>query len=396
MIHVALVAPYPLPGKLARGGVERVTEVLRVGLARHARVSVLVPNAPEDLTFRDEHGPIRYLKRAPIPGVLSYCTLMSKAVLAEIAGLAPDIVHVQDMGGVATLWPAATPRPRVFTIHGILDEDIRQEPGSGLVRRATRELRARFMAAVERRARALFDDVVVINPYVLEAMPDLASRRTHAIPNPVDPVFLGEGQARREPADGAMRLLQAGLVSPRKNVAGSIAILAELRRLGTMARLDVVGPIADPAYKQHCDALVASLDLGEHVTFHGGVSPAGMAGWMDRSDALLLVSGQETAPIVVAEAHCRGLPVAVRPAFGFRHMVRAGVDGCFLPGESASADARAVASMASVPWDRDAIRAAARQAYDPDTLVRRTLALYETALARSGAGATRPLDLEIA
>ncbi|MCP8938418.1 glycosyltransferase family 4 protein [Alsobacter sp. SYSU M60028] len=386
-MHIVLVAPLPEPHRTARGGVERVTEVLRKGLAAHARVSVVVPNASIALRTRDEFGEIRYLKRAGIPGFLSYWSHMSRAVLAQLRDLRPDLVHVQDMGGVALFWPrrGALDVPLVFTVHGILDQDIRQSAGEGLLRAWSRGLRARVVQAVEAIARSRFDRVVLINPYVLEALPDLVGRSVQSIANPVDRCFLDAEFSAPPAAGDRFRLLQVGVISARKNVAASISLVSALRERGIPATLDIVGPVVEADYFESCKALVAEKGLGEAVTFHGGVSPAELVGWFDRSDVLLLVSGQETAPMVVAEAHCRGLPVAVRPSFGFRYMVEDGVNGVFLEGHSVQDDAGKLAEMARVQWNRPAIRAAARELYDPDVIVRETLALYRRMLDPAGA-----------
>lgn len=381
--HIVLVAPLPEPDREARGGVERVTEVLMRGLATQARVSVVVPNSTIALRTQTEHGEIRFVKRSRLPGFVGYWTSMSAAVRAELDDLRPDLVHVQDMSGVAMFWPrkGRLSVPWVFTVHGILDEDIRRSSDVGFVRRSSRELRARTVAAVEKVTRSRFDEIVLINPYVREAMPDLAGRSVHSIANPVDRRFLTDAGAAAGARDG-FRLVQAGVISSRKNVAGSIAIVSELRSLGVPATLDVVGPVAEPEYFNHCRALVASSGMEEVVTFHDGVRPDALAGWFDRSDMLLLVSTQETAPMVVAEAHCRGLPVAVRPSFGLVHMVKDGVDGGFLAGQSVKADALRLLEMSRMSWSRDEIRASARRRYDPDVIIRQTLALYHDALRR--------------
>lgn len=388
--HVVLVAPLPEPGQSARGGVERVTEVLVQGLAHHARVSVVVPNAAIALRTQAAHGEIRYLKRAGVPGFLSYWSHMSRAVLTELRDLRPDLVHVQDMGGVAMFWPhrGALDVPWLFTVHGILDEDIRRSAGEGALRAWSRGLRARVVWAVERMTRPRFDEIVLINPYVLEALPDLTRRNTHAIANPVDRCFLDAALSAPAVDHDRFRILQMGVISARKNVAGAISLVAALRDMGVPASLDIVGPVVEADYFKACQALVAAEGLQAAVTFHGGFPPAELIKWFDRSDILLLVSDQETAPMVVAEAHCRGLPVAVRPAFGLRHMVKDRIDGCFLDGASLLQDARKLAEMARMEWNRPEIRAAASERYDPDVIVRETLALYEQAVDHSAA--TRP------
>lgn len=381
-MHVLLVGPYPFPGDLGRGGVERVMQVLRRGLAQRHLTSVIVPNTRRFLRHRDELGQIVYLKRPPIPGFISYWSWSSWAVRREIERLSPDVVHVQDVAGFARLWPSRDMARRcaVFTAHGVLEKDLRQAAGTSRLRRATAPLRAAVVDFTERRSRRRFDDIIAINEYLTEAMPDLAGRRLHWIPNPVDEVFLHTPHSPRDRKEG-FELLQVGLINARKNIAGSIAVVHELVRQGLPVRLHIVGAVAEPAYHAQCLAEIRERELEDAVIFHGEAAPGSIACWMDRADALVLLSAQETAPMVVAEAHCRGLPVAARSAFGLPSMVTDGTNGVLLEGRSVADDARKVRDALLASWDKARIRDEARARYNPETVIDRTEAVYCAMLA---------------
>jgi hypothetical protein len=199
-MHVAIIGAYPFPNTLGRGGVERINQVLREHLARHAQVSLIVPNARGDLHHTDELGQIVYLKRTKIPGFLAYWSLTSRAVLRAVHRLAPNIVHVHDWAGIANLWPASDAiwNRAVFTPQGVWERDILESPGSGRMRRASAPARSYLTGLVERKSRSRFKDAILVNRYLLDVMQDLRRTRLHYIANPVDKVYVS-ALAPKEP-----------------------------------------------------------------------------------------------------------------------------------------------------------------------------------------------------
>ena len=226
-MHVVMVAKYPFPGVPTTGGVERVVEILRRNVAKHAKVTLLVPNAMTPMNFEDEAGAISYLEAPSVPDFLGYWSVTSKALYERIEKLRPDIVHVQDLAGLAFSWPRGVDVPwrrLVFTTHGLLDKDIMSQSAHDWLRKASAPFRAWLISAVERRSRARYDHHVVINDYVLSSLPDLQRMSWRSIANPVDRVFLDE--PRNERASGShYELLQVGVVNPRKNTLSAIEII---------------------------------------------------------------------------------------------------------------------------------------------------------------------------
>lgn len=379
-MHVALVGDHPLPNQCSRGGVQRVVEVLRRELARTVRVTLLVPSSDVSLRHRDDYGEIVYLKRPPGPGFLNYWSLASIGLLKELKQLRPDIVHVQDVAGLSFSWGFrhGLECPVVFTAHGVLEADLLHASQGDTMRRLTAAVRAKVVEIVERRSRRLYDDIIVINGYVLEAMPDVVRHRHHFIPNPVDKIFF---KAARHSVNSVTEytLLQVGVICPRKNVLASIRIVSEMIKSGCVAHLKIIGPIKDQAYHLLCLDEIRKLRLEPFVTFHGSLAPVDVASQMDQADLLLLPSKQETAPMVIAEAHCRGLAVAGPRAFGLPSMVSEGENGVFLDGPTLKDDARRIVAFLATGVDRDKMRANARVKYELDKVVDLTLGVYKAA-----------------
>lgn len=385
-MHVTLVGSHPLPGKPGQGGVQRVMEALRLGLAEEIRVSIVVPNATCDLRHVDENGEIVYLRRSSLPATLSYCSWCSRRAYQEIERLSPDLIHVHDLAGYALLWPKYNPprqRPWVFTAHGVNDRDLMQRSGTDLARRLTAPMRASLIRTIEKLSRNRFDATIIINRYLFEAMSDLAERRHELIPNPVDDIFFSLPYDIAS-LDSDHNLLYVGEVSPLKNLLALVRITKEMVKQGAAVHLHIVGPIIDHFYLRECRKTIIDMGLESHITFHGPAEPRAVVRWMDHADALLLASKQETAPMVVAEAHSRGLPVAAPRAFGLINMISEGRNGVFLDGPTPAADASRITELLNARLDRAEIRSTAGSSYKLRSVVHQTLKFYHELIGLVG------------
>jgi glycosyltransferase involved in cell wall biosynthesis len=176
------------------------------------------------------------------------------------------------------------------------------------------------------------------------------------------------------------RLLYIGEVSALKNILALVHMTSELVHQAVNAHLHVLGPIVQDGYYRTCLRAVADLGLESNVTFHGSILPQDLVPWIDSSDALVLASKQETAPMVVAEALCRGLPVAVPRAFGLVSMVTEGKNGIFLEEQDPSENAARIRKLLASKLDRNSIRNDAVAQYKLQSVVDSTIELYRNLL----------------
>ena len=358
-----------------------MVQSLRVVLAERVRVTLIAAGSPSDARHTDGSGEIIYMARPRLPGSFVNWNLISHRIGREIERLNPDVIHVHDAAGYTLAWPRGTwGRPIIFTVHGMLDTDIRLG-GPGWLRQTTAPARARLIARVERAGRARASDVIVINDYVLELLPDLRARPHHRIANPVDPIFVG-GKLPPRATNSPAEIITIGGIWPRKNTLEAIHLLARLNAIGRPANLTIVGPTADALYLAACKAQIVAYDVADRVRFTGALPPAEVVAALDRADLLLVTSRQEIAPMVVAEAHCRGVPAAVPRAFGLSTMVEAGSNGVFITTTNTDADANVLNAYLNTSPDRSAIAATARHTYDADQIARQTVAVYRQAIAR--------------
>jgi glycosyltransferase involved in cell wall biosynthesis len=75
----------------------------------------------------------------------------------------------------------------------------------------------------------------------------------------------------------------------------------------------------------------ATLQLQNNVHFHPEVPQTVLAGYLRRSDVLILYSSYETFGCVIIEANACGVPVIVSDIPVFHEIIKEGENGCFVP-----------------------------------------------------------------
>lgn len=113
--------------------------------------------------------------------------------------------------------------------------------------------------------------------------------------------------ARRAPSPaGTLRLVFMGRLVSWKAVDVTLRALADARRRGVIATLDILG---DGEERARLEILTAELGLVDAVTFHGFLAQGACVDHLRRADALILNSLYECGGAVVLEAMSQGLPV---------------------------------------------------------------------------------------
>jgi poly(glycerol-phosphate) alpha-glucosyltransferase len=163
-------------------------------------------------------------------------------------------------------------------------------------------------------------------------------RRGHVrvIPNAVDPVAHPLANPAR---NGGVVLASLGA---RKRVEHAVQAVADARRLGVPAELDIYG---DGPRRRRVAQLAQRTD---GVRLHG-FQPGASAALRDRS-FLLLTSTSEGSPLCVLEALAAGcLPIAYDIPFGPADVIRDGVNGFLVPAGDTAAMAARIAALHAMP-----------------------------------------------
>lgn len=156
---------------------------------------------------------------------------------------------------------------------------------------------------------------------------------------------------------GAPTLGFVGRIERRKGQLDLVRAFAHLLRRRADARLQLVGPVADPGYAVAIQREVDAAGIGHAVDRPGLVRDA--RAYIDRWDVFVSLSRDEGQGMAILEAMARGVPVAARLAPGVEDAVVPGVTGLALPTGS---PARVAAVLDAWLADNAARAAAARAA----------------------------------
>jgi phosphatidylinositol alpha-mannosyltransferase len=143
------------------------------------------------------------------------------------------------------------------------------------------------------------------------------------IPNGVDVAAFSAGRRRPEFDDGRLNVLHVGRFDPRNGVDRVIRAWVGVRRLGTDARLIVVG---DGPLRPKYEAMVPA-DLRADAHFVGFVPGRERSSYYASGDLLLCPAVGGTFGIIVLEGMAAGCAVIAADTPGFRNVMRDGVEG---------------------------------------------------------------------
>ena len=143
------------------------------------------------------------------------------------------------------------------------------------------------------------------------------------IPNGVDVAAFSGGRRRPEFDDGRLNVLHVGRFDPRNGVDRVIRAWVGVRRLGTDARLIVVG---DGPLRPRYEAMVPA-DLRADVHFVGFVPGSERSSYYASGDLLLCPAVGGTFGIIVLEGMAAGCAVVAADTPGFRNVMQDGVEG---------------------------------------------------------------------
>lgn len=255
-------------------------------------------------------------------------------VAAVLRDIAPDALSTHQPEYALAAFDSGL--PTVHTIHGFPAQEFWTR--SGFFTRAATLWEVRQERQMLGRAR----HIIAITDHVIELYRQRTNARFHRVDNPISPLFFEPG-----PPPEPNRLLFVGNLNTRKGVEIAIAAVDLLRPRFPALILDIIGAATDPAYAERVQSLAEPL--GDAVHFHGPVGQAEIKAWLDRSQALVLTSYMEHAPMIISEAMAAGRAVVATEVGGVAGMVEPGVTGYLAPAGNAEAVAEGLAKVLSDP-----------------------------------------------
>lgn len=131
-----------------------------------------------------------------------------------------------------------------------------------------------------------------------------------------------------------------GRLEARKGQLALVEAFARLRQRHPEARLELVGPAAEPAYAATLTAAIARLDLGDAVRVTGRVRD--VTAHVRRWHLFVSLSSDEGQGLAVLEAMALGVPVLARPVAGLEDFLLDGRTGWAVRSEAAATVASAM------------------------------------------------------
>jgi glycosyltransferase involved in cell wall biosynthesis len=243
---------------------------------------------------------------------------------------------------------------------------------------------ARLSPAARLGAKLAFERAAVVLPVSAalgRAIAALAPRaRLEVVPNAVDTGLFHPAPER--PRGERLRLLTVGLIYEAKAHDVMLRGVAELRRRGVDADLDIVG---DGPLRAAAEGLARELGLDDRVTFHGVLSKPEIAERMRAADLFVLSSRYENNPCAVIESLASGLPVVATSVGGVPELVDDTAGALVRPEDPAAlADGVLRASQALDGYDRPVIARRAAERFGAPHVGGALAAAYGDALARRG------------
>jgi glycosyltransferase involved in cell wall biosynthesis len=166
-----------------------------------------------------------------------------------------------------------------------------------------------------------------------------------------------------------------GRLESRKGQLPLVEAFARIRDVHPMARLELVGPVADEDYAGRIRAAIARHGLEDSVTLTGKVRDVAsrVATW----DVFVSLSADEGQGLAVLEAMAIGVPVAARPVAGIADFLVDGRTGFAIDGSSPRAAAEVLTLMLSQPAKMRAVTVRARRLVERRYAWPRTVQAFE-------------------
>lgn len=381
-MKIGYLSVLPPPGESANSGVYKVSETLLREFEKRDDCQVHAVTLIDGLSreVHEKKGAVdyHYLPCRPTGKTATLYLRETARLRSFVRSLGVDVVHGQPTSEYL-LAAAKGGLPSVLTIHGLVLREMS----------AYSKFSGAFWAnwireMLQRRAVAAARHIISISPYVDEYLSGRTRATIHPISNPIDPEFFDVGPVNRT----GLRLLCVGIVSARKNQKLLVEACGKLRDAGVGFECRIVGK-QDPAAAAEIGALIEGLRLAPMVRLCGIVSREELLASYEWSNAVVLPSKEETAPLSLIQGMAAGRAVFGARAAGIPHLFQDGKRGDLFdpdsPGELAATVGRLALPEAVSVWSRvETVSRIAKQTYHPATVAQTTVDLYRSIAAGRG------------
>jgi glycosyltransferase involved in cell wall biosynthesis len=294
----------------------------------------------------------------------------------------PDLIHGQ--GTVTYLFLSLfLGKCNVQTVHGLYRNEqaaIPKDQQSAIVR-----LKFAVKLVLERWYLRQIRNLIAITSQIVQVMTDEGNQdvRVFNINNAIDRAFfdLAEKRIFAAASRDSINILFVAAITPRKGLHVLVEAFKRLEQRHPNIQLTVVG-IWDwaPDYVQEQSAACRELQAKGRVVFTGGLGRERLIQAFDEADIFVLPSFSESAPMVISQAMCVGLPIVTTRVGGIPEMIEQGLTGVMLEPGDVDALTVELARLIENPAARQQLATAAREVgftrYHPESIARATAAAY--------------------
>lgn len=357
------------------GGIETHLQALCGALRNHADVRVIVSSEDRN-TVEEMVDSVPVARLATL--ITAFSTSISPGMVSRIRNSGAGLVHIHLPNPAAVLAYLASGHrgPLVVTYHS---DTVKQK--------VLGRLFEPFLNAALRKSAA----IIATSPNYLATSPVLQAfrDRCHVIPYGIDTAQFEQcsPDAVRSVRErlGDRLVISVGRLVYYKGFDVLIRAMADVR-----GKLVIVG---EGPLRSELQSLAARLGVTDKVVFAGEINNAGVMPYYHAADlfALASVARSEAFGIVQIEAMAAGLPVVNTSLdSGVPFVSLAGESGLTVPPGDAPALAAAINRLLDDQSLRQSLGQAgvrrARREFSLDTMLRRTLSLYESVIANGEPG----------
>ena len=308
-------------------------------------------------------------------------------ILLLYKSLRPDLIHGQ---GTVTylLLSLFLGRKSVQTIHGIYRNEQMAIPRSD--QSALTKLKFFCKIKLENYYLRKLKNVIAITNEIVGLLKSEGNTmvKIFNINNAIDIAFFDEARSKfnlslkNRDSDKSIKLLFVAAITPRKGLHILIQSFKRIAAQHPNVHLTVAG-IWDwaPEYVQGQISSCSDLISSGRVEFTGGIERDHLIDLFMSSDIFVLPSLAESAPMVISQALCAGLPVISTYVGGIPEMVENGVTGLLVGPDNELALEGALTLLIESANLRDEMGKAAKAVgffrYHPESIAAATLSAYK-------------------
>ena len=281
-------------------------------------------------------------------------------ICRDIVALNPDICHIHGTGAFSKqMYFALREQGQkvIVTVHGLLHEEKKQ----ALFRKPS--LKHLYQYIIQTRdertllnavPRVIVDTAYVeekLRAYHLRYMPEI-----HIIPQGIDEAYF---DIHCNPESNV--ILSVGAMAPRKGHVYTIEMFNRLRDKGIVAKLRMIGSLADMAYYKLLQQKITESPYKSDISIEVNLPREQLLQAYASAKLFVLHSREESQGIVFAEAMATGLPVVATKIGGIPYVVAEGKSGLLCPFADVEAMTEMTAQLLSNEQQWQSFSAAARE-----------------------------------